>query len=95
MSTVSYTPVLPPSLHRQPDENFDLDFYTLLFRGTIESGSSNLLLSSTTGVYEGRILYTSDMEDYFTILAVDHEASTVTIDGSFNYTATNVIVTIE
>jgi hypothetical protein len=71
------------------------DFYTMLFRGDIETGSSIIKLSSTVGVYRGRILYTSDMEDYFTIISVNHETNTVTIDGCFDYNEKNVILTLE
>jgi hypothetical protein len=71
------------------------DFYTMLFRGDIETGSSVIKLSSTAGVYGGRILYTSDMEDYFTILSVNHETNTVAIDGCFDYNEKNVILTVE
>jgi hypothetical protein len=71
------------------------DYYTMLFLADIQRGSSTIKLSSVEGVYKGRVLYTSDMDDFFTILSVNYNANTVTIDGSFDYNGQNRIVTVE
>jgi hypothetical protein len=71
------------------------DYYTMLLLADIQQGSSTIKLSSVEGVYKGRVLYTSDMDDFFTILSVNYDTNTVTIDGSFDYNGQNKIVTVE
>ena len=71
------------------------DYYTMLLLADIQQGSSTIKLSSVEGVYKGRVLYTSDMDDFFTILSVNYDTNTVTIDGSFDYNGQNKIITVE
>jgi hypothetical protein len=71
------------------------DRFTILLLSDIYRGSSVLSVSSVEGVYPGRIVYTSEMEDYFTILSVDERNNTIRIDGSFDYDAQNRILTVE
>jgi hypothetical protein len=71
------------------------DYYTMLLLADIQQASSTIKLSSVEGVYKGRVLYTSDMDDFFTILSVNYDTNTVTIDGSFDYNGQNKIVTVE
>lgn len=89
---VNYTADMTDSTHT--DDSIT-DYYTMLFLADIQQGSSTIKLSSVEGVYKGRILYTSDMEDSFTILSVNYDTNTVTIDGSFDYNGQNRIVTVE
>jgi hypothetical protein len=76
-------------------DNTIIDYYTMVLLADIQRGSSTIKLSSVEGVYKGRVLYTSDMDDFFTILSVNYDTNTVTIDGSFDYNGQRRIVTVE
>ena len=52
------------------------DYYTMLLLADIQQASSTIKLSSVEGVYKGRVLYTSDMDDFFTILSVNYDTNT-------------------
>ena len=69
-------------------------YYTTLVTGSVQKGSNIMKLSSTRGVYVGREVYFSGIDDYMTIIAVNSETDQIMLNGSITHAVSNEVVKI-
>ena len=85
--------ILSVPQERVIDESI-IEYYTIMAVGSAEKNTNRVSLSSTEGIFSGRLIYSELIDGYLTVTDVDYNSNVVTLNGNIHHSGTNVVFTL-
>lgn len=91
---MSYSAIILSVPEEKAVDESIIEYYTIMAVGSAEKNTNRVCLSSTEGIFNGRLIYSELIDGYLTVTDVDYNSNIVTLDGKIPRSGSNVVFTL-